>query len=105
VIQGTVLDQNGFSVQGAKVEIARLTAGNAWDKLKTIYSSQNGDFIVRFEPTDAQVKYRVTVTYGDVPPQVKEKETDTAGLYKLTVNLPAQIGGPKKTELTKDGDQ
>jgi hypothetical protein len=100
-IQGGVFDATGFSVQGARVEIAKLTGGGVWEKIKAIYSSQDGEFVFRFQPTDQETKYRVTVSYKGVEPMVKEKATDSAGIYRLSFNLPINVGGPKKTELTK----
>jgi hypothetical protein len=100
-IQGGVFDATGFSVQGARVEISRLTAGGAWDKIKAIYSSQDGEFVFRFPPTDKEATYRVTVTYKNIEPQVKEKTTDSAGIYRLSFNLPLNISGPKQTDMTK----
>jgi len=90
IIQGAVFDQDGFSLPGAKVEIARLTSGNVWEKLKAIYSSQDGEFIFRFPPEKSETNYRVTVTYKDAPPQVKEKSTDFAGIYRLAFNMPVK---------------
>jgi hypothetical protein len=100
-LQGTVFDQIGFSVPGARVEVSRMTAGKSWEKLKAIYSSENGEFIFRFPASDSETTYRVTVSYKDVEPQVKEKATDVAGIYRLSFNLPVKIGGPKQTDLTK----
>jgi hypothetical protein len=89
-IQGAVFDQDGFSLPGAKVEIARLTSGNVWEKLKAIYSSQDGEFIFRFPPASKETNYRLTVTYKNAEPQVKEKSTDFAGIYRLAFNLPVK---------------
>ncbi len=88
-IQGTVFDQDGFSLPGAKVEIARLTGGNVWEKIKAIYSSQDGEFLFRF-PSGQPTNYRVTVTYKDIEPQVKEKNTDFAGIYRLSFIMPVK---------------
>jgi hypothetical protein len=89
-IQGTVFDQDGFSLSGAKVEIARLTGGNVWEKLKAIYSSEDGEFLFRFTPLGKETNYRITVTYKNVEPQVKEKTVDFAGIYRLAFNLPVK---------------
>lgn len=103
-IQGGVFDATGFSVQGARVEISRLTGGGVWEKIKAIYSSQDGEFVFRFQPTDQETKYRVTVSYKGVEPMTKEKATDSAGIYRLSFNLPVNIGGPKQTDMTKDNE-
>jgi hypothetical protein len=89
MIQGTVFDQDGLSLPGAKVEIARLTSGNVWEKIKAIYSSEDGEFLFRF-PSGKPTSYRVTVTYKDLEPQVKEKDTDYAGIYRLAFNMPVK---------------
>ena len=104
LIQGTIFDQAGFSVPGARVEISRLTGGNVWEKIKAIYSSQSGEFIFRFEPTSQEINYRVTVTYKGVDPIAKEKTADSAGIYRLSFNLPINVGGPKQTDMTKDNE-
>jgi len=87
LVQGTVFDQDGLSLPGAKVEIARLTGGNVWEKIKAVYSSGAGEFLFRF-PSGTPTNYRVTVTYKDLEPQVKEKSTDFAGIYRLAFHLP-----------------
>jgi hypothetical protein len=102
LIQGTIFDQSGFSVPGARVEISRMTGGNVWEKIKAIYSSESGEFIFRFEPTSQEINYRVTVTYKGIDPIAKEKTADSAGIYRLSFNLPINVGGPKQTDMTKD---
>lgn len=88
-IQGTVFDEQGFSLPGAKVEIAKKTGGNVWEKQKVIYSSEDGEFLARFNPEkSSEATYRITVTYQGAEPQVKEKVVDFAGIYRLAFNLP-----------------
>jgi hypothetical protein len=101
-IQGSVFDKNGFSLPGAKVSVERLTGGNVWEKLKTIYSGQDGEFIFRFPPLNKQTQYRVSVAYLDLPAQVKEKTADFAGIYRLVFNFDVQSPGVKPTDRMKD---
>ncbi len=89
IVQGTVFDQDGFSLPGARVAIERLTSGNVWEKIKAIYSSEDGEFLFRF-PSNTPTTYRVTVSYKDTPPQTKERPTDFAGIYRLAFNLPVK---------------
>ena len=89
IVQGTVFDKDGFSLPGAKVEIARFTGGNVWEKIKAIYSSVDGEFLFKF-PATRPTNYRVTVTYKDTEPQVKDKETEYAGIYRLSFIMPVK---------------
>lgn len=92
-IQGTVFDQEGFSLGGAKVEIAKKTSGNVWEKLKTQYTSEDGEFLARFQPEiKDQATYRITVTFKDATPISKEKMVDFAGIYRLAFNMPVKRG-------------
>ncbi len=85
IIRGVVFDQDGRSIPGAKVEIAKISGGEAGKTLATSYSSISGDFVFKFSPSAA--KYRISVTWRDAEPASKEITVEGAQVYRLAVSI------------------
>lgn len=83
IINGSVFNQFGGSIYGAKVEIERIS-GNSTQKAGSSYTSQSGEFVFRFpEKTD---RFRVTATAKGVSAS-KEIEVTNAAVYRLALTL------------------
>lgn len=90
LIKGSVFNQDGRSVYGAKIEIERLS-GNSSNKLRPVYSGENGDFTFRFP--EGAGKFRITASLKGKSAS-KEVEVDSAAIYRLAITL----------NLAKDSD-
>lgn len=84
LINGSVYNQDGRSITGAKVEIERINSDGSTKKLFTAYTSVSGEFTVR-QPEGA-AKFKVTATYKGVSGS-KEIAVDSAGVYRLAISL------------------
>jgi Carboxypeptidase regulatory-like domain len=85
IIRGVVFDQDGRSLPGAKIEIAKVSGGEKGKTLATSYSSVSGDFVFKFSPSAA--KYRISVTWRDAEPASKEVTVEGAQVYRLAISL------------------
>lgn len=83
IINGSVYNQAGFGIHGAKIEIEKISGGNA-GKVSTGYTGEFGEFTFRFP--DAKARYRVTATAKDATSS-KEVEVDGAAIYRLAITL------------------
>ena len=83
IINGSVFNQFGGSIYGAKVEIERISGGSA-KKVGSSFTSQSGEFIFRFpEKND---RFRITATAKGVSVS-KEIEVSEAAVYRLALTL------------------
>jgi hypothetical protein len=89
IIKGSVFNQDGVSLYGAKVEIERIAENGSTRKAGSGYTSESGEFTFRFP--EAAAKFRVTATLRGVSAS-KEVSVDGAAIYRLaiTLNLPKQ---------------
>jgi uncharacterized surface anchored protein len=92
LINGSVYNQDGRSITGAKIEIERVNSDGSTKKAFTLYTSVSGEFTVR-QP-EGSAKFRVTATYKGVSGS-KEISVDSAGVYRLAITL----------DLPKDEDK
>ena len=83
IINGSVFNQFGGSIYGAKVEIAKITDDSS-QKVGSSYTSQSGEFIFRF-PEKPQ-RFKVTATAKGVSAS-KEIEVNGAAVYRLALTL------------------
>jgi hypothetical protein len=83
IINGSVFNQFGGSVYGAKVEIERISGGSG-KNVGSSYTSQSGEFIFRF-PEKAD-RFRITATAKGVSAS-KEIEVSEAAVYRLALTL------------------
>ncbi len=83
IINGSVFNQFGGSIFGAKVEIEKIS-GNSAQKAGSSYTSQSGEFVFRF-PEKAD-RFRVTASAKGVSAS-KEIEVTNAAVYRLALTL------------------
>ncbi len=83
IINGSVFNQFGGSIYGAKVEIERISDSSTI-KLGSSYTSQSGEFIFRF--TEKNDRFRVTATAKGIS-ATKEIEVNGAAVYRLALTL------------------
>jgi hypothetical protein len=83
IINGSVFNQFGGSVYGAKVEIERISNGTA-KKVGSSYTSETGEFVFRF-PEKAD-RFRITASAKGVSAS-KEIEVSNAAVYRLAITL------------------
>lgn len=84
-LRGSVFDQNGRSVQGAKVELRRVFSDGSTKKMKDVSSGIDGQFSFRLSPDAA--KYRVTVKFDGAEPVSKDVDVEGSEIYRIAVTL------------------
>lgn len=84
IIRGSVFDQVGRSIYGAKVEIDRVLADGSVKKLSSSYSSQSGEFVFRFSKGVAT--FRVTASVNGKTAS-KDVTVEEAAIYRLALSL------------------
>ena len=93
IIRGTVFDQNGYSIYGAIVDIARVQNEGSVKKLKSSQSSESGEFSFRF--TEGAATYRITASAKGKSVS-KDVSVDSAAIYRLALTL--DLGQEKKDQ-------
>lgn len=83
IINGSVFNQFGGSIYGAKVEIERISDSST-KKLGSSYTSQSGEFIFRFPAKND--RFRVTAKAKGIS-ATKEIEVNGAAVYRLALTL------------------
>lgn len=84
LVKGSVFDQNGRSVYGAKVEIEKISADGTARRLGSVFTSRSGEFT--FRQPDENAKFRVTASLKGNSSS-KEISVETAGIYRLAITL------------------
>jgi len=89
LINGSVYNQDGRSITGAKIEIERIESDGSTKKVGSSYTSVSGEFT--FRQPEGTAKFRVTATMKGVS-GAKEIAVDSAGIYRLaiTLNIPKE---------------
>jgi 5-hydroxyisourate hydrolase-like protein (transthyretin family) len=82
-INGSVFDQDGRSVTGAKVEIYRISGGET-RKLGTAYTNVSGEFT--FRQPEGSATFRITASARGATAS-KEISVDSAARYRLAITL------------------
>ncbi|HEX7174972.1 MAG TPA: carboxypeptidase-like regulatory domain-containing protein [Pyrinomonadaceae bacterium] len=86
IIQGSVFNQDGKSLTGAKVELALLSPDGAAKKLESRLSSiETGRFVFKLTPEAA--RYRLTATAPGRQPATQEVTVDGAAIYRVALSL------------------
>lgn len=86
IIQGSVFDQDGRSLGGARVEIHRLLPDGTTKKLDSrVSSAELGRFVFKLTPEAA--RYRLTATASKRQPASHELEVDGAAIYRVALSL------------------
>ncbi len=90
IIKGTVFDQDGRSVAGAKVEIEKILSDGSTKKIGSGFTSYGsaptarGEFTFKF--SEGAAKFRVTASAGGASAS-KEVEVSNAAIYRLAITL------------------
>ncbi len=84
LINGSVYNQDGRSITGAKIEIERINADGSTKKVGSGYTSVSGEFT--FRQPEGAATFRVTATMKGVKGS-KEITVDSAGVYRLAITL------------------
>ncbi|MCA1639379.1 MAG: carboxypeptidase-like regulatory domain-containing protein [Acidobacteria bacterium] len=84
LIKGSVFDQNGRSIYGAKVEIVKITGAGSTRKIGSGLTTQSGEFT--FRQPEQPAKFRITASAKGVSAS-KEISVDSAGIYRLAITL------------------
>lgn len=87
IINASVFNQDGRSITGARVEVARINEDGSTKKIATGFTNVSGEFGLR-QP-EGTAKFRVTAFFKGVSAS-KEIAVDSAGRYStaITLNLP-----------------
>lgn len=84
IINGSVYDENGVSVYGAKVTIERVLSDGSARKLGTGYTGRTGEFTFKFP--ESNDRFRVTVS-AKGEKETKEVVAEGAAIYRLAFTL------------------
>lgn len=84
IINGSVYNQAGFGIYGAKIEIEKLSADGTAKKVTSGYSSEFGEFNFRFPQGAA--RFRVTASAKGVSAS-KEIEVENPAVYRVAITL------------------
>jgi hypothetical protein len=84
LINGSVYNQDGRSITGAKIEIEKLNSDGSTKKLGSGYTNISGEFT--FRQPEGTAKYRVTASIKGISAS-KEISVDSAGVYRLAITL------------------
>ena len=84
-IRGSVFTDEGRSVPGVKVELARIVGENSTQKLDSRITGETGEFVFRVPPDVA--KYRLTLKAEGGQPISKDVEVESAAIYRVALTL------------------
>lgn len=84
IVKGSVFNEDGRSVGGAKVEIERISSDGSTKKVGSGYTNISGEFTFKF--SEGAEKYRVTASLKDATAS-KDLEVTSAAIYRLAINL------------------
>lgn len=84
LIRGSVFNQDGRSVTGAKVVLEQIGADGSVKKIDTIYTNVSGEFT--FRQPEGATKFRITASIEDAQ-ESKELEVNQPAIYRLALTL------------------
>jgi hypothetical protein len=84
-IKGSVFNEDGMSLRGAQVELARIDADGMTKKIDGRITTRSGDFAFRLPPQTA--RYRVTAKMDGMVVASKDIEVDGAAVYRVAFSL------------------
>jgi hypothetical protein len=85
-IRGSVFNQEGRSMAGAKIELAKIQEDGSTKKIDGRVTNETGSFVFRLTPDSA--KYRVTVKLANAEPVTQDVEIDGAAVYRVALSVP-----------------
>jgi hypothetical protein len=83
-IRGSVFTEDGRSVPGVRVELARVVDENSIRKVDSRITGETGEFVFRLPPDTA--KYRLTLKADGTAPSSKDVEVESAAVYRVSLN-------------------
>ena len=83
-IRGSVFGEDGRSVPGVRVDLARVVNENSLQKLDSRITGETGEFVFRLPPDAA--KYRVSLKADGVEASSKDVEVEMAAVYRVALN-------------------
>ena len=84
ILRGSVFFKEGTSVTRAKVELEKVGADGATERIGSAETSVSGEFVFRLAPGAAT--YRVTAKYKDAK-AVKDISVENPAVYRVAVSL------------------
>jgi hypothetical protein len=84
-IRGSVFSEDGRSVPGVRIELAKVVDENSVQKLDSRITGETGEFVFRLSPEPG--KYRVTLKADRVEPMSKDVEVENAAVYRVALTL------------------
>jgi hypothetical protein len=84
-LRGSVFTERGYSVPGARVELARVAADGTLKKLDMRVTDSTGSFRFRLPPDAAD--YRVTVKADGAEAVTQDVRIDGAQIYRVALSL------------------
>jgi hypothetical protein len=82
-IRGSVFSEDGHSVPGVRVDLARIVNENNVQKMDSRITGETGEFVFRLTP-DAG-KYRLILKADGVEPSSKDVEVEMAAVYRVAL--------------------
>ena len=82
-IRGSVFTEDGRSVPGVRVDLARVVGEDSIHKLDSRITSETGEFVFRLPPDVG--KYRLTLKADGTEPSTKDVDVDNAAVYRVAL--------------------
>jgi hypothetical protein len=84
-VKGSVFTEEGRSIRGARVELARIQADGSIKKIDGRVSTESGSFSFRLPVETA--RYRVTAKMDGMTAASKDVEVEGAAVYRVALSL------------------
>jgi protocatechuate 3,4-dioxygenase beta subunit len=84
-IRGSVFNEAGRSVPGARVELALVQPDGSFKKIDGRITNETGFFVFRLTPERA--RYRITVKADDMQPGTQEVEIEGSGRSNIAITI------------------
>ena len=85
LVRGSVFTPEGRSLRNARVEIARVGANGALQRIDYRITNDMGEFAFRLPPDEAT--YRVTATFRGAQPATRDVRVEGAAIYRLALRI------------------
>ena len=82
-IRGSVFTEDGRSVPGVRVDLARILEKDSVQKLDSRITGETGEFVFRLPPDLA--RYRLTLKADGTEPASKDVEVENAAVYRVAL--------------------
>jgi hypothetical protein len=83
-LRGSVFDRNGKSIQGARVEVHKISADGRKRLVASSYSNYSGEFA--FRQTDSDAVYSITASLSGKSSS-RELKVDSTGIHRVSITL------------------